>query len=110
MNFSRARVSSYYYLNGRQSLHKFKTTKHSPHSLMVRSSERIQHNLMAFLLNPAEMGRIDCFKNVAAAAAKSLQSCPTLCDPIDGSPPSYPVPGILQARTLEWVAISFSNA
>ena len=46
----------------------------------------------------------------AAAAAKSLQSCPTLCDPIDGSPPGYPVPGILQARTLEWVAISFSNA
>ena len=46
----------------------------------------------------------------AAAAAKSLQSCPTLCDPIDGSPPGSPVPGILQARTLECVAISFSNA
>ena len=46
----------------------------------------------------------------AAAAAKSLQSCPTLCDPIDGSPPGSPVLGILQARTLEWVAISFSNA
>ena len=45
----------------------------------------------------------------AAAAAKSLQLCPTLCDPIDGSPPGSPVPGILQARTLEWVAISFSN-
>ena len=45
----------------------------------------------------------------AAAAAKSLQ-CPTLCDPIDGSPPGSAVPGILQARTLEWVAISFSNA
>ena len=45
----------------------------------------------------------------AAAAAKSLQSCPTLCDPIDGSPPGSPIPGILQARTLEWVAISFSN-
>ena len=44
------------------------------------------------------------------AAAKSLQSCPTLCDPIDGSPPGSPVPGILQTRTLEWVAISFSNA
>ena len=43
-------------------------------------------------------------------AAKSLQSCPTLCDPIDGSPPGSPIPGILQARTLEWVAISFSNA
>ena len=46
----------------------------------------------------------------AATAAKSLQSCPTLCDPIDGSPPGSPVPGILQARTLEWVAISFSKA
>ena len=46
----------------------------------------------------------------AAVAAKSLQSCPTLCDPIDGSPPGSPVPGILQARTLEWVAFSFSNA
>ena len=46
----------------------------------------------------------------AAVAAKSLQSCPTLCDPIDGSPLGSPVPGILQARTLEWVAISLSNA
>ena len=46
----------------------------------------------------------------AAAAAKSLQSCPTLCDPIDGSPTGSTVPGIFQARTLEWVAISFSNA
>ena len=48
--------------------------------------------------------------SAAAAAAKLLQSCPTLCDPIDGSPPGSSVPGILQARTLEWVAISFSNA
>ena len=46
----------------------------------------------------------------AAAAAKLLQSCPTLCDPRDGSLPGSPIPGILQARTLEWVAISFSNA
>ena len=46
----------------------------------------------------------------AAAAAKSLQSCPTLCDPIDRSPPGSPVPGILQARILEWIDISFSNA
>ena len=46
----------------------------------------------------------------SAAAAKSLQSCPTLCNPTDGSPPGSPVPGILQARTLEWVAISFSSA
>ena len=52
-----------------------------------------------FLLNPA-----------AAAAAKLLQSCPTLCDPIDGSPSGSTIPGILQARILEWVAISFSNA
>ena len=47
---------------------------------------------------------------IPAASAKSLQSCPTLCDPIDGSPPGSPVPGILQARTLEWGAIVFSNA
>ena len=46
----------------------------------------------------------------AAAAAKSLQWCPTLCHPIDGSPPGFPVPGILQVRILEWLAISFSNA
>ena len=46
----------------------------------------------------------------AAAAAKSLQLCPTLCDPIDGIPPGSPIPGLLQAKTLEWVAISFSNA
>ena len=46
----------------------------------------------------------------AAAAAKSFQSCPTLFDPKDGSPPGFPILGILQARTLEWVAISFSNA
>ena len=46
----------------------------------------------------------------AAAAVKSLQSCPTLCDPRDGSPPGSPVPGILQARTLKWIAISFFNA
>jgi hypothetical protein len=49
-------------------------------------------------------------EGAAAAAAKSLQSCLTLCDPIDGSPPGFAVPGILQARTLEWVAISFSSA
>ena len=56
--------------------------------------------------NPGQM----VLQDAAAAAAKSLQSCPTLCDPVDGSPPGSPIPGILQARTLEWVAISFSNA
>ena len=59
-----------------------------------------------FLAQGQELSGTD----VAAAAAKSLQSCPTLCDTIDGSPPGSPVPGSLQARTLEWVAISFSNA
>ena len=53
-------------------------------------------------------GRMEWRAAAAAAAAKSLQSCPTLCDPIDGSPSGSPVPGILQARTLEWVAIAFS--
>ena len=57
-----------------------------------------------FLMSSALAGR------AAAAAAKSLQSCPTLCDPRDGSSPGSPVPGILQARTLKWGAISFSNA
>ena len=50
------------------------------------------------------------YSSISLCYAKSLQSCPTLCDPMDGSPPGSPVPGILQARTLEWVAISFSNA
>jgi len=56
---------------------------------------------------------MDCLPNKSydpAAAAKLLQSCPTLRNPIDGSPPGSPIPGILQARTLEWVAISFSSA
>ena len=52
---------------------------------------------------------LNIVKAIYDTAAKSLQSCPTLCDPIDSSPPRFPVPGILQARTLEWVAISFSN-
>ena len=67
--------------------------------IQKHSSNCLWYNLLIYkqLLNPA-------------ATAKSLQSCPTLCDPIVGSPPGSPVPGILQARTLEWVAISFSNA
>ena len=60
---------------------------------------------------PPDAGKCKLFKFIyLAAAAKSLQSCPTRCHPIDSSPPGSPIPGILQARTLEWVAISFSNA
>ena len=58
-------------------------------------------------LSTCKITKLDLFP---VAAAKLLQSCPTLCDPIDSSPPGSPVPGILQARTLEWVAISFSSA
>ena len=65
--------------------------------LQFMGSQRVGHNLMTELKH-------------TAATAKSLQSCPTLCDPIDGLLLGSPVPGILQARTLEWVAISFSNA
>ena len=58
----------------------------------------------------AESVQVECCRHAAVAAAESLQSCPTLCDPVDGSPPGSPVPGILQARTLEWGSISFSSA
>ena len=64
--------------------------------------------LLLFLDNLANYVTNPSYK-IAAAAAESLQSCPTLCDPIDGNPAGSPVPGILQARTLEWIAISFSN-
>ena len=75
----------------------------------------VLHTVKGFgIVNKAEIDvflELSCFFNdpAASAAAKSIQSCPTLCNPIDGSPPGSPVPGILQARTLEWVAISFSN-
>jgi len=75
-----------------------------------------------FILLTVHLGKVTCVSLLysssilliqvvaaAAAAAKSLQSCPPLCDPIDGSPPGSGIPGILQARTLEWIAISFSN-
>ena len=70
---------------------------------------KAQSKIILFFLNIYGKNSSNSEK-CAAAAAKSLQSCPTLCGPIDGSPPGSPVPGILQARTLEWVAISFSNA
>jgi len=79
--------------------------------------KQIINEFLIFVVNVHNLVRIlhlwhisICTAAAAAAAAKSLQSCPTLCDPIDGSPPGSPIPGILQARTLEWVAISFSNA
>ena len=77
-------VSSYPELNGK---------KENPYCFLKKSTTNAIHVYYA-----------------AAAAAKLLQSCPTLCDPIDGSPPGFPIPGILQVRTLEWVAMSFSNA
>ena len=72
------------------------------------------HTIKGFgIVNKAEIDvflKLSCFfDDPAAAAVMLLQSCPTLCDPIDGSPPGSPVPGILQARTLEWIAISFST-
>ena len=67
-----------------------------------------QHNLSSSYVETVEHEEAQASHMPAAAAAKSLQSCPTLCDLIDGSPPGSPVPGILQTRTLEWVAISFS--
>jgi len=76
----------------------------------------VLNSLLAFckpVVLPSEVLKffpVSASEGVSAAAAKSLQSCPTLCDPIDGSSLGSPVPGILQARTLEWVAISFSNA
>jgi len=82
----------------------------------LASSEDLQEFFLFFICTPNFFLKEKCSSSdilnnsVAAAAAKSLQSCPTLFDPRDGSPPRSPIPGILQARTLEWVAISFSNA
>ena len=72
--------------------------------------ESCQYIFISFLLQTFYWFYNTLLQNTAAAAAKSPQSCPTLCNPIDGSPPGSSVPGILQARTLEWVAISFSHA
>ena len=76
--------------------------KHAGESLSSKS--KINSLLSIYFMPGTVQGDLYSHKNTAAAAAKSLQSCPTLCDPIDSSPPGSPVPGILQARTLEWVA------
>ena len=89
------------------------THDQSVYEISVSNFSTYIHPNFYFLKNPPPFlpVNIRVLNNAAAAtAAKSLQSCLTLCDPIDGSPPDSPVPGILQARTLEWVAISFSNA
>ena len=90
--------------------------------LVITSLPRSKHLLISWLhspstvilrrrkVNSATVSPLFALNLLAAAAAKSLQSCPALCDPIDGSPPGSAVPGIFQARILEWVAISFSNA
>ena len=71
-----------------------------------------QGTLLSVMWQPGWEGNLgeNGYMYVCVADAKSLHSCPTLCNPIDGSPPGFPIPGILKARTLEWVAISFSNA
>ena len=80
-------------------------------SLLQHHSSKASILRSAFFIVQLSHPYITTGKTIAlTAAAKSPQLCPTLCDPIDGSPPGSPVPGILQARTLEWVAISFSNA
>ena len=76
----------------------------------TRVYSRVVAGTTGFLLNCDGYIEEPLVLYATAAAAKSLQSCPTLCDSIDGTPPGSPLPGILQARTLEWVAISFSNA
>ena len=80
------------------------------HKGSPRILEWIAYSFFSRSSQPRNQTGISATAAAAAAAAKSLQSCPTLCDPIDGSPGGSPAPGILQARTLEWVAISFSNA
>ena len=75
----------------------------------IKKSQYIMNNAINEIRNTLEATNSRIME-AAAAAAKSLQSCPTLCDPIDCSPQGSPIPGILQARTLEWVPISFSNA
>ena len=79
-----------------------------PTALVPGQKAPLGSSLLLVIRSRKHLGSV--VQSEAAAAAKSIQSCPALCDPIDGSPPGSSIPGILQARTLEWVAISFSNA
>ena len=80
-------------------------------TLMAESEEELKSLLMKVKVESENFGlKLNIQKTKITATAKLLQSCPTLCDPIDSSSPGSPIPGILQARTLEWDAISFSNA
>ena len=96
----------------------FQSCEVPPAYILIRMKERRKETVVAWLKVQEWGGAWDCvlfydtciLMVLYAAATKSLESCPTLCDPIDCSPPGSPVPGVLQVRTLEWVAISFSNA
>ena len=81
-----------------------------PEELWMEVHDIVQEEVNKTIPKKKRCKKAKWLSEAAAAAAKSLQSCLTLCDPIDSSPPGSPIPGILQARTLEWVAISFSNA
>ena len=99
-------------LQEKESFHQ-KHNPNRPWSCSLQNCQKINfcclsHTVYGILLSQPKQSAAAAA--ATAAAAKSLQSCPTLIDPIDGNPPGSPVPGILQARTLEWVAISFSNA
>ena len=97
-------------------VHSLTPQPHCQGSWLLGEGDRLLQEICPPILNKQEDGMKQInhmnlqSSTAAAAAAKSLQSCPTLCGPIDGSPPGSPIPGILQARTVEWIAISFSNA
>ncbi|XP_055287415.1 COMM domain-containing protein 10 isoform X1 [Moschus berezovskii] len=102
---------------GQETIEKFRQRILAPHKLETvgwQLNLQMAHSAEAKLKSPQAVLQLgvsnEDSKGSAAAAAKSVQSCPTLYNPTDGSPPGSPVPGILQARTLEWVAVSFSNA
>ena len=113
MDMSLSRLGSWWW-TGKPGVLQFMELQRVGHAWETELNSSVPHLYLffpwwAFKLFPGLALVNSAVMNTAADAAKSLQSCPTLCDPIDGSTPGSPVPGILQARTLEWVAISFSN-